>query len=611
MRWGDTPGDELADARPFWGRTCAVDAVRWAIDRSHARGATAQLWAHYGGGFDARFVLPALCAPVEDGGAESAQVLDVGSTVLRFWGRMADGARFDLRDSIRLLPGSLARIGEELGTPKLDATFKHRTYRDGRRCHCTRCLVRTREGRAELLRYCARDTLILWRGLSWAESELAELGVSPMRLTLAGNAAASVLAGLSKDERPYTPHGEELAPDPWEAMLDGHSSAHEPAEDVPERAPDVDRDAEEGAAGGRTEKFLDGLRRGELWDRRASYPAAMAEGPLPWRYAGPGDPREWPNGVAKNERALVWAEVHVPEEIDFPVLPWRDPKGKLLFPVGRWRGCFYDEELAYAQETCSVNVRSIWRVERWHTGARLSEWALALWERIKHAKGFARYFAKILRNAAYGKFLQAREQRSYTLRPIDEEGYSRVHDRLPLWFRDFTRQPACRNVATACGILARARIALHKAIVATDAAGGRVAYCDTDSVLCSGRFPRELIGPELGQWDRQAKVADATILAPKLYRYRDREDDSEVVKAKGIRRMTWADFDRLAKGEAMKTERGRGWKESIRAGSVDYDRVRVERRWLMGARPKRAPDGKGGSRPWIVDGTDYAEPWEG
>lgn len=573
IRWGPEPTARKA----FWGRGATYRAICYAIRFAQAEGLTAELWAHFGGGFDLRHALPQL---VRD--CERAEALSVGSLVLRFWGRMPAGGRFDIRDSIRLLPGSLDAIGRELGIAKGRQSHRHRRGA----CACASCLYR--RDRPRLLRYCDRDTLILWTALDRTDRLLAELGLDRPRLTLASCAAATILAPLPKQARPWTPHGEH------EPECEG--GACECARE------DLDRETEAANFGGRVEPFFWGpVRRARSFDVQQSYPTSMVEGPLPWRYEGEA---RFTDRLA----GTVEANVTVPEDCAIPVLPWREPEtGRLYWPVGSWRGRFIAEELRYAVDVGAARVRRVYGAQSWQTSDRMGEWVLDIVRRRQEAKRaglrFGAFFWKRLSVSGYGKTVERREHDRFVLRPDSAEGLRRVHDDLPLWWKEISYQPALRNVVTGATITARARVRLHRWL-AMAAGRGRVYYCDTDSVICSGELPT---GAELGDLEDQGTITDARFYAPKLYRYTI--DGETIVRAKGLPGLTAAGLDRLMAGGEHRFGRHRSFREGARIGDLGFAHLEVARRWLCDTRPKRRPVARGVTVPWTVRGGRIVEPW--
>jgi hypothetical protein len=113
----------------------------------------------------------------------------------------------------------------------------------------------------------------------------------------------------------------------------------------------------------------------------------------------------------------------------------------------------------------------------------------------------------------------------------------------------------CGHVQWAAYLTAAARVKLARQIRA-DGQGGKTAmYCDTDSVFATAERSLD-IGPDLGEWGFDGEVEDFLAIAPKLYRYRNRETGEETIKAKGLSGINRKDFDTFCRGESVKRDRG-------------------------------------------------------
>jgi hypothetical protein len=169
-------------------------------------------------------------------------------------------------------------------------------------------------------------------------------------------------------------------------------------------------------------------------------------------------------------------------------------------------------------------------------------------------------FYKLLMNNAYGKFAQnPRRFKVHCItepmeRPDDENAIDIWGD-LPaietdqywIWQRP-TDSQRFNNVATAASITGAARAilldALHTSI--------DPVYCDTDSIIChrlGDNTPTDTFA--LGAWDIETDVIAYIGAGKKLYAYR-KPDQTEVVRAKGMNGVTWADMLAISNGAIIK-----------------------------------------------------------
>lgn len=154
---------------------------------------------------------------------------------------------------------------------------------------------------------------------------------------------------------------------------------------------------------------------------------------------------------------------------EIPVLPVFN--SGLIFPAGFISGFYWFEEilLAISQNQLS-NLKIHYGLEVIGWGPHMYSWAKPLWDvRLETAAG--RLIVKKIINIIYGNL--AWEQKS---RPNLNLGSSKPAGRgwenAPPW-----------NLSMAAAISSKARIRLYKAFLNIQSAGGRVLFCDVDSVV--------------------------------------------------------------------------------------------------------------------------------
>jgi hypothetical protein len=86
-----------------------------------------------------------------------------------------------------------------------------------------------------------------------------------------------------------------------------------------------------------------------------------------------------------------------------------------------------------------------------------------------------------------------------------------------------------RNVSYASAIASKARIKLYKAIKSTIDDGGRILYCDTDSIFAA--YDKNDVRNKTNEFEWLNIYKDAVFIAPKTYGLRNEND---LMKIKGI-----------------------------------------------------------------------------
>ncbi len=281
--------------------------------------------------------------------------------------------------------------------------------------------------------------------------------------------------------------------------------------------------------GGRVEIFrMKNHGRIHYVDINSLYPYAM-QGPYP----------DIDALVPAGKYGVVDAIVAVPGSCDIPPLPVRH-NGKLVFPVGRFRGQWCSCELEYAQSLGVVVELVYGRLGSESLTYPFREYVGRCYDaRLGSKSPLERTMWKLLMNSLYGKFGTTGNAQ----RLVDPESIP-VSERTGREFLvgdlmcvdEETEPPMYANILWAAWTTALARIQLHKALISISEQGGIPLYCDTDSVIYKAprRKPLVPIGKKLGAWKLEAEIEEFEAKCPKVYRFVTK--DGVTVKAKGVPR---------------------------------------------------------------------------
>ncbi len=245
---------------------------------------------------------------------------------------------------------------------------------------------------------------------------------------------------------------------------------------------------------------------------------------------------------SNGEHGVRTVTVEVPYQ-HVPPLPWRGPEGKLLFPVGRFRGSWCTNELDYAVKECGVKILK----EHSRLGcnslcrpfATFVETCYA--ERLGSKSELESILWKFMLNGLYGKFGTSGTLQTLVHPNRIPKGTTATGVFLgPLAFVEHeTEPPPYANVLWSAWTTAAARIYLHRALRRINREG-MLIYCDTDSIIAAVSRRNVLpIGRNLGQWKIEAECTLFEAIAPKVYRYTER--NRKHYKAKGVPK-DYADF---------------------------------------------------------------------
>ena len=308
--------------------------------------------------------------------------------------------------------------------------------------------------------------------------------------------------------------------------------------------------------GGRTEVFrmngnpdeFDDVDELYHFDVNSLYPTAYTKKPLPTGdviHIGASDKildREDYGGVA-------YISGKVPDDVDIPVLPVRiDPGGseeKVIFPTGKIEGWYMIREIRYAMKVGALEDVTVEDSYISKLGYPFKEYGSTLYEmkqNIDSEENPGKYkVVKLLLNSFYGKFGMDRSQgniQKLTPEEMKQEPYVPIGngnmESMGIVEIPDTAESDYILPRIASAITAEARILMHEWFMKTKEMGGRIWYCDTDSVVTDVKLPE---GEALGEMDLEGIIQESYFLRPKTYaeKYTDEWHHDELVKAKGMR----------------------------------------------------------------------------
>lgn len=295
--------------------------------------------------------------------------------------------------------------------------------------------------------------------------------------------------------------------------------------------------------GGRVEPFERGVIRDEniyMYDINSAYPYAML---FSHPYGGNIHSAEYDGKIRDRGFYIVTA----PSRGFFP---YRCPDtDRLLFPADNEIRKFAItgwELRLYAQYYQDFEIKGVFLSS---TFTDFKEY-IYKWYELKNnsPKASTDYlFAKLMMNSLYGKFgANAAKYKEYEIIP---DNFIAAHSlETGKTFSGQIGEKALManplpedkqryfDVCTAASITGFVRAYLFEAILKVREAGGRVLYCDTDSIAFIHDKPKSIfnMGDELGQWDSDGHFNFAAIAGKKLYAFKDK-DGKYKTASKGVK----------------------------------------------------------------------------
>ena len=488
---------------------CIDQMMRFLLS-SAFRGA--YIYAHNGGNFDHLHILPWLRART----AEFAfKVIPVQSSiqVLSVQHR-ASKHTFKFLDSFRLLPMSLEQASKSFG-------FAGKLSHD----------LALREDDPKWETYLKRDCEALYEALAQFQSLLTDKLQGEMGITAPSSA-------MKLYRRKYMGHGK------TPAMIPQHRHFKECADRGGACDGCMHAWIRRGYYGGRVEVFRPRGEGVSYYDINSSYPRAMLED-MPGGEVRQFGPTKGVDAFAKFEHSaigFVECTVDIPDACYLPPLPHRDERtGKLLFPVGRFSGVWSWAELRLlfnplVQGTILNVKRSVW-FERKNLFFDFVKELYAYRDKTDphYEEGLA-LLSKLMMNALYGKFGMNEDRKEIlVLGPGEHPPEGATFPRLENGDDDVTSQvcyvekrvsPPYIIPQISAQITALARVRLWHFMADVLRQGGRLYYCDTDSLItdldnlrCSSelgelkneypgeRLSVELVGPKMYLLEKETPFA--------------------------------------------------------------------------------------------------------
>jgi len=290
--------------------------------------------------------------------------------------------------------------------------------------------------------------------------------------------------------------------------------------------------------GGRTELFIESSdKKLNYYDFNSLYPSVMffEKYPDPESLAYTNNPTI---DLIENYEGVSYVKVSIPEDMFYPPLPYK-LNDKLIFPVGTIKGWYNHNELRMAMKYGAKIKRIYKTVYATKTCNLFKEYIQSMYNlRLKYKKeknDIMAQICKLLMNSLYGKFGQKNVKREIGTIADNKEGY--VFEPIGktdigYWYLpDKNNKPVVQDakhaiLCWASYITSWARIWLYEKIQEVIKKGGKVYYCDTDSIICDVELET---GKQLGQLKLEG-VSEFVGYAPKTYVF-----DAKI-KIKGIRR---------------------------------------------------------------------------
>lgn len=269
--------------------------------------------------------------------------------------------------------------------------------------------------------------------------------------------------------------------------------------------------------GGRVEMFFKGVVKGPVYvaDINSSYPDVM------YHQEYPDTTVVEASSIFTHTYGIGHFKIRVPETCFIPPLPFRSETGRLFFPTGEIEGWWTYAEVRFAVEKCGCEILAEYDGEGCRRGVRPFESFIgehydarqAMKKRKERNKEdleavFEDLHLKLIMNNLYGKFAQHKDGNKMTRVKLSKRVLEKMDASIESKIGPFysyrvprKRPPRTANYMWGVYVTSYARLSLLQKIMAVHAKGGKLLYCDTDSIMFTGEAAKEALvfGDGLGK----------------------------------------------------------------------------------------------------------------
>jgi hypothetical protein len=227
------------------------------------------------------------------------------------------------------------------------------------------------------------------------------------------------------------------------------------------------------------------------------------------------------------------------DNIRIPILPVKNEFGKLMFPNGSNSGMYWFEEIQEFLKNGGC-VEKIESALIYKECDYVFDKFVKYFNKFREKGGAYKVLGKLIINSLYGKLgsgiketqhvvVQSKEDMDKLRKKEDILSITKLNNIEIVEIRS-KRNIRGINVGMAAAITSKARIKLHKTMIHIENNGGRMLYCDTDSVFIEFK---DKIDTSVSDWKNKDSMYDSAVFAlPKTYALK--KENMEIVKIKGV-----------------------------------------------------------------------------
>lgn len=238
--------------------------------------------------------------------------------------------------------------------------------------------------------------------------------------------------------------------------------------------------------------------------------------------------------------------VHVYSNIVLPILPYREPtSGKLLFPNGYFRGLYWYEELILFKKNGGKILKIEYSYEFDQIGYPFKNFAEDC-SKLRKNSSYDKAIWKLIPNSFIGRLgIKPDEEETiiipdetYDPRDLNVISDKKINNNWVVRIKKIKKHKNINgNVIFPSIVTSKARILWWKSAKEVEKSGGRLLYCDTDSIFAAFNKENPPLGERHGEifWDPSKEdtiIEDACFVTSKVYCLKFKNNN--ILKIKGV-----------------------------------------------------------------------------
>ena len=251
------------------------------------------------------------------------------------------------------------------------------------------------------------------------------------------------------------------------------------------------------------------------------------------------------NNFDINIPGFYFIDGYINEDFNIPILPYKTiDTNKLMFYSGFCSGLYWFEEIQLFIEFGGIILNI-------HSGIIFNDMEFVFYDfiselnKIRNLGGEYKLIGKLMINSLYGRLgMKSSNLRTIVFNYSDLNkwehliyDFKRINNIIIADIVSNNHKKDISNIIMAACITSKARIKLYRGFISTIDNGGRLLYCDTDSIISAYKY--DVNGMTFGEIyynekDELTKIDDAVFAKPKAYSIK--YNNKEITKIKGYTR---------------------------------------------------------------------------